>query len=298
VTRERDEAIGRLRELGLNQLEAETYAYLLPHEPATAYAIGRAIGRPTANVYKAVERLARIGAVLVEEGDSRVCRAVPVREFIAHTERAFSGRTQAARQALSRLEKESFDERVYRIESVAEVLARAGEMLARARTVAVVDAFPRVLGELADALARTARRGVQVVVEAYVPTEIEGADIVVVPEGERSLEAWHSEQLNIVVDGREHLLALLSEDLREVHQAVWSRSLYLSCLHHAGRMSEITVIRMMNENAGAERRRRRATLDRHPFFRNSEVPGHRELLQRFARPASAEKETHKKRRGR
>jgi len=300
VTRERDEAISRLRELGLNQLEAETYAYLLPHEPATAYAIGRAIGRPTANVYKAVERLSRIGAVLVEEGENRVCRAVPVREFLAHTERAYSEKTGAAREALSRLERESFDERVYRIESVPEVLARAGEMLARARKVAVVDAFPRALGELTPALTRTARRGVQVIVEAYASTEIEGADIVVVPEGERSLEAWRSEQLNVIVDGREHLLALLSEDLREVHQAVWSRSLYLSCLHHAGRMSEITVIRMLNETAKAGGRRGRGPLQRHPFFRNSEVPGHRELLQRFARrtrPATIEQAS-RSRRGR
>jgi hypothetical protein len=170
-------------------------------------------------------------------------------------------------------------------------------MLARARQVAAVDAFPLALRELSPAITRAAKRGVQVVVEAYAPAEIEGADVVLVPDGERSLAAWRSEQLNLVVDGREHLLALLSEDLREVHQALWSRSLYLSCLHHAGRMSEITVIRMLNETARARRGPGRAALKRHPFFRNSEVPGHRELLERFARPpaqGSTRKPTAKK----
>jgi sugar-specific transcriptional regulator TrmB len=56
---EKSKAIELLRQIGLNQLEAEVYAFLLPSEPMTAYAIGTALGKPTANVYKAIERLAR-----------------------------------------------------------------------------------------------------------------------------------------------------------------------------------------------------------------------------------------------
>lgn len=59
---EKSKAIELLRQLGLNQLEAEVYAFLLPNEPMTAYAIGTALGKPTANVYKAIEHLARLGA--------------------------------------------------------------------------------------------------------------------------------------------------------------------------------------------------------------------------------------------
>ena len=97
---------------------------------------------------------------------------------------------------------------------------------------------------------------------------------------DKQVAAWRSEQLNVVVDGREHLLALLSEDISEVHQAVWSRSVYLSCIHHAGRMSEITLIKRMLEASGEES----GALERHRFFRNDEVPGHRALLRRFADP--------------
>lgn len=281
MARARDGAISRLRDVGLNQLEAEVYAYLLPHEPATAYAVGRAIGRPTANVYKAVEQLSRLGAVMVEEGDHRLCRAVPIREFIDHTHREFERRLRAADGALSALEKESYDERVYRIEAVPEVVSRAIGMLDRAEVVAVVDAFPRSLRELAPAVERAVGRGVDVFVEAYEAIRIDGADVVVVAEGERSLKAWRSEQLNLVVDGREHLMALLGEDLGRVHQAIWSRSLYLSCMHHAGRMAEIELIRRIQAptEGGGEGPKERLAEPR--FFRNSRVPGHEELLRRF-----------------
>jgi len=290
---DRKAAVECLRPLGLNQLEAEVYAYLLSHEPTTAYAIGRALGRPTANVYKAVEGLAAAGAALIEVGETRVCRAVPVKEFIRHTERDLIARTRAAEQALAQLEKETFDERIYRIESAAEVIERAAAMLDRAAKIAVVDAFPRALAAVQSHVEAAAHRGVQVFVEAYTPISAKGADVVVVPDGERSLAAWRSEQLNVVVDGEEHLLALLSDDLTVVHQAVWSRSFYLSCLHHAGRMSEIALIKRMEELA-AQGQSRSEALSGRWFFRSSDVPGHQKLLRRFASaPTSSTQEADK-----
>lgn len=272
-------AVESAQALGLSRLEAEVYVHLLAEEPATAYAVGRAIGRPTANVYKAVERLARLGAVLVEEGTNRLCRAVPASEFIRHAKDEFSGKADQAEKALSRLEKQTYDERVYRVESVAEVFARAREMLEQAAEIAVVDAFPGALDALAPAIAATCKRGVRTYVEAYRDITIPGARIVVVPGGEKSLQAWKSEQLNLVVDGREHLLALLDAGLQRVHQAVWSRSVYLSCILHAGRMSELALIEQMIAAKGD--RKRTAALSKH-FFRNSSVPGHHELMRRYA----------------
>ena len=282
MSHEKDAAIALLRELGLNQLEAEVYAFLLPHEPTTAYGIAKALGRPTANVYKAIERLAQFGAVLVEEDSARVCRAVPAQELVRHVERRFLQRTRSAELALQALERDTFDERVYSIRSTDEVLQKGREMLDQATRVAVLDAFPRSLEQLRPAIEAAARRGVEVFVEAYRPIELEGADVVCVPEGEHSLEAWRCEQLNLVVDGREHLLALLSADLETVFQALWSSNVYLSCLHHSGRMSEITLIRLMAAEAASSAGPLSEILRQHRFFRNSEVPGHRELLRRFA----------------
>jgi hypothetical protein len=44
--------------------------------------------------------------------------------------------------------------------------------------------------------------------------------------------AWPGSQLGLVTDAREHLFSLFSNDLERVHQAVWSNSVFLSCLAH------------------------------------------------------------------
>ncbi len=269
-----------LRELGFNQLEAEVYVHLLAKPGLTAYAVGKAIGRPTANVYKAVESLSRRGAVLVEEGGQRVCRAVPVSEFLEQLHRGFRSSLQTLKDVLEELEVQPDDERVYRVESVARLFERCREMLARCKQVAVVDAFPRALERLAPWIESACARGVEVYVEAYAPVTLKGARVVVFPRGEETLKAWRGEQLNLVVDGREHALAFLSPDLTEVRQAVWSNSLYLSCLHHAGRLSEHTLIGALAlEQQGKSAR---GLIEGHGFFASTAVPGHLELMKRFA----------------
>jgi len=86
-----------LQSLGMNRLEAEIYIYLLQQPgPVTAYRAGQAMGKPTANVYKAVDVLVRKGAVMVEEGPTRLCRPAPPQEFLGQLETSFHARTEQA----------------------------------------------------------------------------------------------------------------------------------------------------------------------------------------------------------
>lgn len=277
-----------LRELGFNQLEAEVYLALLPREPMTAYRLGTLVGKPTANVYKAVESLARRGAVMVQEGESRAVAAVPVADFLGQTERDFVERTRDLSDRLANLQRQYDDERVYRLESPAQVLERARQMLdAGATTIAVVDAFPAALAAVAPAIRRAIDRGVELCVQAYAPIDLPGADLVVTSFGADSIAAWGGEQLNVVIDGREHLLALLSADLDVVVQAVWSQSAYLSSILHAGRLCEQTIHKLLavheREKLGP---RARKVLDAHRFFVRSTVPGHQDLRSHSSRRSS------------
>lgn len=265
-----------LRELGLNQLEAEVYLFALGQPPMTAYRIAKCIGKPQANVYKAVEVLAKKGALLVEDGGSRTCRAVPAGEFLRRAERDFVEFSKLAKMRLDEVQPVPIDERVYRLETVAQIYHQAREMIGRARSAVVVDAFPLPLRKLTEALTIAARR-VDVRVEAYEAAEIADADVVVVSNGAQSLRAWKAHQLNVVVDGRESLMALIGMDGEAVLQAYWSNSLYLSCLHHAGRLCEQTLIKIM-----ADPKRAAEIIAEHPFFYRASVPGHKELLKRYA----------------
>jgi sugar-specific transcriptional regulator TrmB len=280
------ETIELLQQLGFNQLEAEVYVFLLPNPPQTAYRIGKQLDRATANVYKAVDSLARKGAVVVEstsDGD-RLGRAVPVADFFRLAERSFVEKTKRAAEMLANLQAAPEEERVYHIASVDQVLHRCREMLEkRASRIAVIDAFPKALQAILPSIGAAIARNVAVYVEAYAPVEIEGANVVLAHNYSQVESFWRSEQLNVVVDGREHLLALLSEDLSQLHVGIWSQGLYLSCLAHAGRLCEHTLQRLLGAKGEAAMRK---ILAEHQFFLTSNVPGQQELMARHIRPGA------------
>lgn len=271
-----EDCLDALRGLGFTATEALVYAHLCTNPPATAYRIGKLIGKPTANVYKVVAALADKGAVIVEDGSARRCQAVPLEEVCERLELNLKENSRRANACLAPLRRPAVEDSVYRIETADLVFERARKILGECGKVAIVDAFPRALERLLPELASAIGRGVEVVVEAYAPIEIAGARIAVVPNGERTLALWRSEQLNLAVDGRKHLAALLSPDLTRVYQAVWSSSPYLSCLHHAGRLCENTVVRLLQCRDDPERMAE--VLAEHRFFIDGEIPGQQEIV--------------------
>jgi HTH-type transcriptional regulator, sugar sensing transcriptional regulator len=280
-----EDAYGPLQDLGLNRLEAEVYVFLLSNRPSTAYGIGKRLGRPTANVYSAVEALSRRGAVLIEDGESRLCRAVPAAEFLNRLDREFHDRTKDTAQLLSRIETPSDDERVYRLESAPQLFERCRQMLDDCQRFLVIDAFPRALAAILPSVKAAVRRGATVYVEAYEPVTIEGAHVAVAADvGSQVLAQWRSEQLNVIVDGRESITALLNTELTEVYQGLWTNSRYFSCLMHSGRLAEHTLLRLHNAVfADPTGEGLAAILAEHPFLLLTDVPGQAEILARYTK---------------
>ena len=63
-------------------------------------------------------------------------------------------------------------------------------------------------------------------------------------------ENWPGSQLTLIVDAREFLVALLSDDATQLHHGLWTDSLYLSCLQHSGLACEIrlSALALRNED--------------------------------------------------
>jgi HTH-type transcriptional regulator, sugar sensing transcriptional regulator len=280
--------IEALMALGLNQLEAEVYTFLLTHEPMTGYRVGQQIGKQTANVYKAIETLARRGAVLIEDGDeNRLVAAVPADEFLRCLSETYLESTRHAADQLASLRPPVTGDRIYQISAPSLVIERARSMLDRAERIAVIDVFPNVYPHLTAHVIGAAARGVDVYGQLYADAETGDASVIVSPIGNQVLTEWASEQCNIVIDGREVLLALLTSDLDHVVQAVWSESRYMACMVHAGQMREYTINRLMAvQNDPDALSQMRDILAHQSFFHNTAVPGLHELQQRF-RPDSA-----------
>ncbi len=281
--RHENQAINLLQSLGMNRLEAEVYTFLLQQgEPVTAYRVGKALGSPTANVYKAVDTLARKGAVIVDEGSTRLCRPSPPAEFLGQLRRGLQEETEQAADVLSSLAREPQDDGIYHLQSAPLVLERCRAMLARAEKITVVDAFPGALNAVLPAIRETLARGVRVYVQTYEPASIAGAEVAQAYQGEAVLAHWKCQQLNVVADSQEVLLALLHADLSEVYQAVWTSSLYLSCAMHIGLMREhaFHAIAALKDRADFPAELRQL-LDQQPFFHAATVPGQQKLFARF-----------------
>jgi sugar-specific transcriptional regulator TrmB len=274
VSRER--AVEALVELGFSRLESETYTFLAEQSPATGYRVAQALGRPAANVYKAIESLAAKGAVLLDDGDTRLCRAVPQSELLRQLAHSFADRRERAHKALSHLARPAGDERVYQLASREQVLARARTMLAGARQVVLMTAHQTVAAELLPELTAAARRKVDVVLKTYGPVDAPGVELVRSTESDETVAGWPGRELNFTVDGEQHLLAFLNHDGKSVVQAVYSESPYLSLLHHNGLACELALTAMVAAlNAGASKAELLRIVDgiRHPLT----TPGARRL---------------------
>lgn len=277
-----DDSIQALMDLGFTGLEAEVYTALLRESPTTGYRVARALGKPVANTYKAIESLELKGAVLVDEAENRMCRAVPPDELLGQLARSFAERREHAAQALARFREAPADDRVYQMRSPEQVMERARQMLERARKVAIVDAFPGPVEALREDLERAAARGIDVAVKAYAPVELAGADVILTPRGPQVLERWPGEWVNLVVDGSEHLLAFLAPGGESVYQAIWSGSAYLSWVYHSAVSSELVLAAVearLQKDVSIEDLR--SDLPRMEELRWFEAPGYDALLRRF-----------------
>jgi hypothetical protein len=249
---------------------------LLKESPATGYRISHAIGKPTANTYKAIAVLAQRGAIVVDDAQNRLCRAVPPSELLDRIDRDFGTRRKQAEAQLAKIRPASNDDRVYQLGDVDQVLERARNMLAQAKSIAMVDAFPKIFAQIAPDLEAAAKRGVTVAVRAYEPAKLKGVAVLVAHDAARLLGTWPGEQLNLVVDAEQFMLALLTKDAANIHQAIWSNSTFLSCLQHNGLASELILTEAQRNGEAKATPMEKLSLTR------SNSPGFRRLLQRYA----------------
>lgn len=231
-----------LAELGFTETESRLYCELARGGPATGYRLARAIGKAPANVYQALESLSHKGAVLVDETQAKAWRAAPAAELVASLKAGFDRRSGAALAALTAIRPPDPDTRLYALKSPEQVFARARAMIAAAREVVLFDLFPGPFEALCPDLERAAASGVTVAGQVYAPA---AASFPVVQADASGLvaERWPGQQITVVADAREHLVALLSRDGERVIQGVSSDSAYLACLQHSGLAAELRLHR-------------------------------------------------------
>lgn len=237
-----DEPVDALTELGFTRLEAEIYAYLLKNSPATGYKIAQGIGKPVANTYKAIQSLELKGAILVENGSNRMCSAIPAAELLSALSNSFAERRTRAQNALRNLDGPREDERVYRLGTAEQAIERARQMLGAAREKVILTAGKSAIAQLRNEILKCAQRGVDVTAKLYVEQKLEGVNVVYCdPSGGQALER-HGNELHLVVDSKQTLIAVFAAESGMLVNAYWSSSAMMALAHHMGLMHEIALM--------------------------------------------------------
>lgn len=225
-----------LTPFGFTSLESEIYTFLLKESPATGYRVAQAIGKAAANTYKAIESLQQKGAVLVEEGANRLCRAVPSDELLARLTRDFEWRRAEAELMLAKLNSGADDDRVYSLRSRAQIIERARHMLGSAEAFALMACSANVAHQLGDTLVASGKRGLEVYLLCPEAVGIPGV------KAARSQNHAFVDELRLTVDGAEHMNALFSAGREDAVQAIWSKSAFLASCAHRGLAAELTLL--------------------------------------------------------
>ena len=241
-----------LVELGLTALEANIYITLLNNSPVTGYAVAKSLGKPVANVYKALETLESKGAVEIERGRARLIRPTPWKQFLQTLELRFRKNRDQAAEGLLNLPGPERDARIYHLRESDQVLGKANELLSSAKTVALLDAHWSRLHELKPHIRNSVEQGVTIALKVYDEFEIQGADVVLDPKSEIIHSRWPGQWIVMTVDGSQLLLALLTAHGSRVVQAVWSSSPFLSWIYHSSLHHEIALTSLYRRLRGGE----------------------------------------------
>ena len=235
------DCVDALVAMGFNGLEAEVYAHLSQVSMATGYKIAQALTKPAANTYKALESLEKKGAIQVEKGKNRTCRATPVKELINSLEASFQTNRATLIESFAKRAHPPSDGGIYRMRSYAQVLERTRAMLGRCRQVALIDAFPATLEAIRPDIVMALERGISVGIKTYGPTRIKGAHTAIDPEADSRRSRWPGQWLNLVIDGVEYVHAYIGGDNNEVVQAVWTDNVQLAWVYHSAVLAELTL---------------------------------------------------------
>jgi HTH-type transcriptional regulator, sugar sensing transcriptional regulator len=217
-----------LNDLGFTPLESEIYVYLLQQSPGTGYKIAKGIGRSFTNTYKALAGLESRGAILLDKGEHKLFRAVPIEELMDQIEARFREKRRIAVESVKQLPSRDDDNRIYHLATEDQVYERFRQMLRECRKRALIELFPEPCACLRDPVEEAAARGIVVAARVYAGESLAGVHLVQSPFGDANRALWRSQWLALFVDGRQFLLGHLVQGGGGVYECVWSASPFIA----------------------------------------------------------------------
>ncbi|MFI2856024.1 TrmB family transcriptional regulator [Paenibacillus sp. JSM ZJ436] len=155
-----EQLLHHLRSLGFTEIESKIIVELARHGPAGGYEIAKRLGASRSNVYAAMQRLERQGALLKEPGEPARYKALRPEELT----RLISERVESSLAFVEKIlpRPEGVQDSFTQSDGDKAVLDQAARQLAGAREEIVVDLWREEAALLQKELAAAESRGVRV----------------------------------------------------------------------------------------------------------------------------------------
>ena len=218
-----------LKELGLSELEANIYHWLLGNQRSTGYKIAGQIAKPVANTYKALKSLQNKGAVISDDSKGTTYfETIPIEEFLNKIESEFNRKKEKIIKEVEKLETRQDNTGIYEIKSIELVYEKAASMIKSAQNTLLIDGFPAPMKKIKQYLTEERASDVSIYVKNY-----SGDDIAKVHQLKASFDDLPISELNgqwliVLKDTNESLLAFFNKDGSELIHAVWTQDPFIS----------------------------------------------------------------------
>ena len=106
-----------LEGLGFTGLEATTYVHLLRTSPATGYRVAKEMGRTFSTTYRVLESLEHKGAVVLDDGESKLYRAIPTADLVRQLKTKVEGHGKQLVEASRQIPTSALDDRIYQLKT-------------------------------------------------------------------------------------------------------------------------------------------------------------------------------------
>jgi len=224
-----DKLLQMLREMGLSELEAYIYIWLLGNKRSTGYKIAGQIGKPVANTYKALKSLQQKGAVVSDKSSGTVYfDTIPIEEFLNKIENEFKTKREQIIEEVNKLEVQQEPTGIYELQSKELVFEKASSMIKSAQNTLLIDGFPAPMQTIKQYLTEDRANEITIYVKNYSGNNIKHVHQIQASIPELIYTELNGQWLIVLKDTVESLIAFFIKDGRELIHCIWTKDPFIS----------------------------------------------------------------------
>jgi len=237
-----------LREMGLSELEAKVYIWLLENKRSTGYKIAVQTGKPVANTYKALRSLEKKGAVICDNSSNKTYfDTIPVEEFLNKIEKEFIKQREKIIDEVKKLDVQQEPIGIYELQSAELVYEKAAGMIKTAESSLVIDCFPAPLQVIKKELLNKKGENIPILLKNYCDTRFEGIRQIEAFKTDIVLDEHPGQWLLMIKDAAESLIAFFDLSGEELLHSIWIKDPFISLILFNGSTIEFNLFEIFRE---------------------------------------------------